>query len=80
LRTQNIRFIEPHANFVMIDIGRDARSFGKQMRQRGVAVGRPFPPLDQMLRVTVGTDVEMKRFRDVFAQVYASPADIKSAA
>jgi histidinol-phosphate aminotransferase len=80
LRAQNIRYIDPHANFVMIDIGRDARSFGKEMRRHGVVVGRPFPPLNQMLRITIGTDLEMKRFRDVFAQVYASPLETKSAA
>jgi len=70
LHQKNIRYIEPHANFVMIDIGRDVRSFGQEMLRRGVAVGRPFPPLNQMLRVTLGTDQEMKKFREVFWQVY----------
>jgi len=51
LHQKNIRYIEPHANFVMIDTGRDVRSFGQEMLRRGVAVGRPFPPLNQMLRV-----------------------------
>jgi hypothetical protein len=36
----------------------------------GVAPGRPFPPLDNMLRVTIGTDAEMAKFRDVFWKVY----------
>ena len=36
----------------------------------GVAVGRPFPPLDNMLRVTIGTEPEMQKFRDVFWKVY----------
>jgi len=71
LHQKNIRYIEPHANFVMIDIGRDVRPFGQEMLRRGVAVGRPFPPLNQMLRVTLGTDQEMKKFREVFWQVYA---------
>jgi len=51
----------------MIDIRRDAKAFGHEMRKRGVAVGRPFPPLDQMLRVTIGTDEEMKKFRTAFS-------------
>jgi histidinol-phosphate aminotransferase len=72
LRQKNIRYIEPHANFVMMDIGRDVRSFGSEMFRKGVAVGRPFTSLDQMLRVTVGTDLEMTRFREVFSQVYAA--------
>jgi histidinol-phosphate/aromatic aminotransferase/cobyric acid decarboxylase-like protein len=72
LREKNVRYIEPHANFVMMDISRDVKSFGKEMLKRGVAVGRPFPPLDGMLRVTVGTDAEMKKFREVFSQVYSN--------
>ena len=72
LKGANIRYIEPHANFVMVDIKRDVKTFGKQMLQAGVAVGRPFPPLDGMLRVTIGTDAEMRRFREVFLEIYAS--------
>jgi histidinol-phosphate/aromatic aminotransferase/cobyric acid decarboxylase-like protein len=37
-----------------------------------VAVGRPFPPLDKMLRVTIGTDPEMKKFREAFWEVYTA--------
>lgn len=71
LKGKNIRYIEPHANFVMVDIKRDVKTFGKKMLQAGVAVGRPFPPLDGMLRVTIGTDAEMRRFREVFLEIYA---------
>jgi histidinol-phosphate aminotransferase len=70
LRAKGVMYMEPQANFLMIDVGRDTREFGRQMAQRGVAVGRPFPPLDHMLRVTVGTDAEMAKFRDVFWSVY----------
>jgi histidinol-phosphate/aromatic aminotransferase/cobyric acid decarboxylase-like protein len=35
-------------------------------------VGRPFPPLDRMLRVTIGTDEQMQRFRQAFLKVYSS--------
>jgi histidinol-phosphate aminotransferase len=70
LGQKKVRYIEPHANFMMIDVGREVGEFGRDMRRNGVAVGRPFPPLKQMLRVTIGTDAEMKRFREVFAQVY----------
>ena len=70
LRERNVPYIEPHANFVMIDVGRDAHEFISKMPRMGVAVGRPFPPLDNMLRVTIGTDQEMQKFRDVFRQVY----------
>ena len=72
LRTKGVHYLEPQGNFLMIDVGRDTRDFGREMAQRGVAVGRPFPPLDHMLRVTVGTDAEMAKFRDVFWVVYGA--------
>jgi len=70
LRERNVKYIEPHANFIMINTGRSAREFIDTMPRLGVAVGRPFPPLDNMLRVTIGTDAEMAKFRDVFWKVY----------
>jgi histidinol-phosphate aminotransferase len=70
LRERNVKYIEPNANFLMIDTGRNAREFISAMPKLGVAPGRPFPPLDQMLRVTIGTDAEMAKFRDVFWKVY----------
>jgi histidinol-phosphate aminotransferase len=69
LRSRGIPFIEPHGNFVLIDTGRDVKAFGAAMRARGVAVGRQFPPLNTMLRVTVGTDEDMARFRKAFLEV-----------
>ncbi len=70
LKERNISYIEPNANFIMIDVGRDCREFVYKMPPMGVAVGRPFPPLDHMLRVTIGTDSDMEKFREVFWKVY----------
>ena len=70
LRERNVAFIEPHANFVMIDVGSDARRFIDTMPRMGVAPGRPFPPLANMLRVSIGTDAEMAKFREVFWKVF----------
>jgi hypothetical protein len=53
----------------MIDVKRDVREVGPAMARAGVAVGRPFPPLNQLLRVTIGTDQDMSKFRDVFQSV-----------
>jgi histidinol-phosphate aminotransferase len=70
LSERNVKFIEPHANFIMIDCGRNAREFIQKMPRLGVAPGRPFPPLDNMLRVSIGTDRDMAKFREVFWKVY----------
>jgi histidinol-phosphate/aromatic aminotransferase/cobyric acid decarboxylase-like protein len=70
LRERDVRFIEPNANFIMIDVGRNAREFIASMPKMGVAPGRPFPPLDNLLRVSFGSDADMAKFREVFWKVY----------
>jgi histidinol-phosphate aminotransferase len=69
LDANRYKFILPHGNFLMIDVKRDVRGVIAEMQDRGVAVGRPFPPLNQMLRVTIGTDADMAKFKEVFPQV-----------
>lgn len=69
---KNIKFIPPQANFVMIETGRDAKDVQTAMLAKGVAIGRRFPPLTTMIRVSIGTDAEMDKFRRVFTEVLAS--------
>lgn len=70
LKERELAYIESHANFLMIDVRRDARELIFAMPRRGVAVGRPFPPYTQHLRVSIGTDADMAKFREVFWSVY----------
>lgn len=58
-----------HANFIMADIGRDTVAFSTACRSRGIAVGRPFPPLNTHSRISIGTLEEMQRACVVFEQV-----------
>ncbi len=62
-------YIPSHANFMMIDIRREARPVIDAMRNHGVEVGRLFPALPNFLRVTIGTNVEMKQFLSAFKEV-----------
>jgi histidinol-phosphate aminotransferase len=59
------------ANFLMVDIGRDAKVFREQCRERGVEVGRPFPPLLTHSRISIGTMEEMQQASEVFRAVLA---------
>lgn len=63
--------IPSHANFFMVNLRRDIAPVSRSMRERGVAVGRPFPPLTDFLRVTVGTDAQMEKFVTLFREVSA---------
>ncbi|MCU0255548.1 MAG: aminotransferase class I/II-fold pyridoxal phosphate-dependent enzyme [Vicinamibacterales bacterium] len=60
------------ANFVFVDIGRDARSFQEACRAEGVMVGRAFPPCDTWTRVSIGTMAEMERAAGVFRTLLAA--------
>jgi histidinol-phosphate aminotransferase len=62
------------ANFIFVDVRRNAREFQSACRAKGIAVGRPFPPLDNWARVSVGTMDEMKKAASVFKDVLAPTA------
>ena len=62
-------YIPPQANFVMIETGKDAKEVQAAMLAKGVAIGRQFPPLNTMIRVSIGTDAEMAKFRKVLTEV-----------
>ena len=57
------------ANFVMVDIKRDAKGFRQACRERGVLIGRAFPPLTTHARVSIGTMDEMQRATAVFREL-----------
>jgi histidinol-phosphate aminotransferase len=69
---KKFKFIPPQANFVMIETGRDAKVMQAALLAKGVAIGRPFPPLNTMIRVSIGTDAEMVKFRKAFTEAMAS--------
>jgi histidinol-phosphate aminotransferase len=60
------------ANFLMVDLRRDAGPFRAACRAAGVRVGRPFPPLLTHARVTFGTMDEMRRATAVFRRALAT--------
>ncbi len=62
-------FIPSHANFMMIDLRREARPVIAAMRERKVQVGRRFPGLPTFMRVTIGTKPQMEAFMAAFRQV-----------
>ena len=69
LDTLGYRYIPSHANFMMIDLRREVRPIIDALRTRGVEVGRLFPALPTFMRVTIGTNSEMKQFLTAFREV-----------
>jgi histidinol-phosphate/aromatic aminotransferase/cobyric acid decarboxylase-like protein len=56
-------------NFFMVHLRRDVTPVIEAFRAKGVLVGRPFPPMTQHLRVSVGAPEEMDRFLSAFRQI-----------
>lgn len=66
--------VPSEANCFVVDVKRDGTAFIAAMAERGVVIGRSWPIWPRRVRVTVGTEAEMARFRDAFAAVVdASP-------
>jgi histidinol-phosphate aminotransferase len=62
LEERGYRVFPSHTNFVMFRLGTDVRELRKAMAARGVRIGRPFPPMTDHCRVSLGTMAELERF------------------
>jgi histidinol-phosphate aminotransferase len=65
--------IPSQTNFFMVGLKRDVQPVIQAFRDEGVLVGRPFPPMTQHLRVSVGLPEEMDRFMVAFKKIMATP-------
>ena len=70
--------IPSDANFFMVHLKRPAKPVVEEFKKRRVIVGRPFPPLDEHLRVSVGTADEMNRFMVAFRDIMAQRTAVKT--
>jgi histidinol-phosphate aminotransferase len=70
LRARGYEVLPSQANFFMVAIRREVEPVIEEFRTRGVLVGRPFPPMTQHLRVSVGTETEMARFMGAFNEIF----------
>jgi histidinol-phosphate aminotransferase len=57
------------ANFIFVDIKRDVKPVIAACFEKGVAVGRPFPPLETHLRLSIGLAEETQKALDVLKTV-----------
>lgn len=61
------------ANFFMLSVKRDVQGVIEDFRKKNISVGRPFPPMTQHLRVSVGTAEEMQKFVAAFKEIFINP-------
>jgi histidinol-phosphate aminotransferase len=71
------RVLPSSANFVMIDIKRDAGAFAGLCRQQQLFVARPFPPLTTCVRLSIGTMPEMEAAVPAMLGLLEAPASAR---
>ena len=67
--------IPSQANFFMVSLeGRTVQPVIEEFRGKGILVGRPFPPMINHLRVSVGTPEDMDKFMKAFKEIFPKKA------
>ena len=69
LQKLGFKVLPSETNFFMVHLRKDVVPVIDAFRAKGVLVGRPFPPMVEHLRVSVGTEEEMERFLAAFRQI-----------
>jgi histidinol-phosphate aminotransferase len=59
-----LEYIPTQTNFIMHRINGDLQAYIGRMREAGVRVGRPFPPMTEWNRVSFGLPEEMDRWAE----------------
>jgi histidinol-phosphate aminotransferase len=72
LKTIGYESIPSETNFFMVHIKRPVQPVIDAFKKKGVLVGRPFPPMLEHLRVSIGNPDEMQRFQEAFKEIMGS--------
>lgn len=70
MRALKFECIPSHTNFVMIQVRTSVGPVIREFANHKLLVGREFPPLLNFLRVSMGTEEEMKKFVAAFRQIF----------
>jgi len=71
LEKKNVKYILSEANFFMMEVGRPGADFARDMANNKVIIGRVWPVWPTKVRVTVGTQDEMNKFKAAYNKVTA---------
>jgi histidinol-phosphate aminotransferase len=74
LKTLGYESIPSDTNFFMVHLRRPVQPVIAAFEKKGVLVGRPFPPMNEHLRVSVGNPDEMSRFKVAFKEIMGAGA------
>jgi histidinol-phosphate aminotransferase len=82
LKGMGYEVIPSQANFFMVGVKREVQGVIEDFRKRNpsILVGRPFPPMTQHLRVSVGNAEEMGKFMAAFKEIFSGAKPTTAAA
>jgi histidinol-phosphate aminotransferase len=63
-----LEYLPSHTNFVMHQISGDLRQYINRMREAGIRVGRPFPPMLSFNRCSLGLPEEMAKHAETLRE------------
>lgn len=66
-----LSYAPSHANFIFFHSGRDIVELNKTFADKGMIIGRPFPPLTDWCRISTGTPEEIAFFTQSLKEVYS---------
>jgi len=64
--TRKLHAIPSWTNFVMMNAQRPVRAVIDHFKKNNIRIGRPFPPMDTFVRISLGKPEEMKAFWQVW--------------
>ncbi len=68
--SRNVTMIPSFANFAMLKVNQPVRQVIDAFREKNVLIGRPFPPMNDYVRISFGLPSEMKTFWQAWDQVH----------
>lgn len=69
LNELGLQYLPSHTNFVFFRTGRNIHEINTAMQERGVLVGRPFPPFMDWCRVSTGKPEDVARFTAALKEI-----------
>lgn len=70
LKAYGYDVIPSQTNFFMVHVRKDVTPVIAAFREKGVLVGRKFPPMVEHLRVSIGSEADMAKFMTVFKELF----------
>jgi histidinol-phosphate aminotransferase len=69
LEKKNIKYVPSETNFFMMEVGRPGMEYAKAMSEQKIMIGRVWAAWPTKVRVTVGTQEEMNKFKAAVEKV-----------